>query len=613
MPYSSNRLTACSLMLLWICGLASASTACVITRLDEPTYEPMCETTADCDPGESCAEGICWGNPPASRFAAVLVPPEGHDDLVPTELPVLDIGSDGWVSELSFAPTAIITGRVVQACGPEAPLAECDPDQSISAQINARRASRILGRRDYVRTTSSAAGLAADAPSFTLVLPLSDEPYEISIIPNRGVSSQTAPSQSDVAPPARFTVDVAGNLDAIVWRVGDAAEHRRIRGRLVDAVGNGIAGMQIAALGQLNPLAAVERVSSLATTDPDGYFNLQIPISVQMVDIQASPLEEGRTPTVYKRGVDLLEAPADQVLELADVRMPSYGAKQRYTLQLQSVGSDGLPALVSGATVRMSTYLSSLVDPSVEATFSHQAVSNDHGNAVIELIPGSGQENRMYVATVDPPASSAYASLYNHVVAVGTGTGGVLEPITLERRVRMSGEVLTATGAPAAGTSIVASLSAGFRVLLEEEHEFSADTLQSARGLTESSGLFRMWVDATLAGIPATYDLDLSPADVLAPFWSVRDIDVSNSAPDGIVVVGTIQVPEASYARGFITAPDGRVVPGAVIRLYETMDAECARYDRPDDGACGLPPILRGQWSSRERDAQVMLVLPSIK
>ena len=57
---------------LAVCLLASAG---CLSVPEGPI--PQCETSADCDRahGEVCEEGVCWGNPPAGPFAAIVSPP----------------------------------------------------------------------------------------------------------------------------------------------------------------------------------------------------------------------------------------------------------------------------------------------------------------------------------------------------------------------------------------------------------------------------------------------------------------------------------------------------------------------------------------------------------
>src|SRR5262249_34698510 len=51
-----------------------------------------CATNSDCNTaaGEVCDEGVCWGNPPTGMFAATVSPPAVREELVATEIPLLD-------------------------------------------------------------------------------------------------------------------------------------------------------------------------------------------------------------------------------------------------------------------------------------------------------------------------------------------------------------------------------------------------------------------------------------------------------------------------------------------------------------------------------------------
>ena len=69
-------------------ALAFASLSLLVGCVDVAVGpQPQCKRQSDCDPGEACQEGVCWGNPPAGMFAATLGPPSGRTDLVPVEIP----------------------------------------------------------------------------------------------------------------------------------------------------------------------------------------------------------------------------------------------------------------------------------------------------------------------------------------------------------------------------------------------------------------------------------------------------------------------------------------------------------------------------------------------
>ena len=65
----------------------ATSASCISLESRPLGYEPMCARSSECDPGERCDEGICWGNPPDRQFAAMLLPPvDGPAELAPTQI-----------------------------------------------------------------------------------------------------------------------------------------------------------------------------------------------------------------------------------------------------------------------------------------------------------------------------------------------------------------------------------------------------------------------------------------------------------------------------------------------------------------------------------------------
>lgn len=576
--------------------------------LDEtPEYEPMCSTSADCDPGESCDEGICWGNPPDRRFAAVLVPPlDGWPELAPTEIPDLGVAPDGWARSLGFAPTGTIKGRVVMACG-DLPLGECNPLLSIDAQVSVIKPSTIPGRPDYMLTVTSLGGLPEGQPSFTLTVPLSEEPYEVSVVPTRGASTMPADTSArELAPPVRFSLVVTNGVD-VTWVVGDPALHKVVTGRVVDAVGRGMAGMQVFALGKDHPLATAARRSSVALTDSQGSFRLRIPLGLEpSLDLIAMPVDEGSVPTLRVSDLvipDPLPGETAPIVLEQPLQMPSHGTPVVYTLPIRGMDRTGNTVNVSGATVRVTTYLPGLT-PNAMATFSKLTFTDDQGNAQLSLIPGSTVENRTYVVSVEPLPNTDHAALYDQVIDIGSNQGGFLATITLPRRMAVGGAVFTAKGEPAYQTTVTASFAPSFRQTLSSEDRSVADNQQLSSTGTDPSGRFVILLDETFAGSPVIYDLELAPGDPLAAFCTVRNVDMRQRDEAGVVELADISLPGAAYARGILTTASGRAVPGASLQLYEIVEDPC-----PELTECPSRSLFRGLSTARE-DGQVRLVLP---
>jgi hypothetical protein len=604
------------------------SSACIEAPVAPPAERGMCQVDSDCNAsaGAVCDEAICWGAPPAQPYAAVLIPPEGRTDLVRTELPLLSIAADGALPELAFAKPVTIEGRVVVACKESTPEAPCDPARSIAAHIYVTRPSRIPGAPPYVTTFPSVAGAEAGSPSFVLRLPpgQAGEPYDVTVVP-LDQTDQNEPTEADaagpayLAPPARFTLEATEDRKDLVWELGDLTALRTVRGRVIDAVGDAVAGMRVFAIPSGIPMELAARSSSIGVTDAAGGFTLRIPQSAldhDVIDLVIAPRDPGAAPTLRVREL-LVPEPAlteDDTVDVGSFRMPSYGEPQFFTVPVVGIDSGGNKVPIAQAEVGITTYLET-VDLRIEATFSAQAYTGDDGNVSLKLIPGSGVENRRYVARVVAPAGSQHASIHALDIDVGATQGGVLEAIRLGNRAVVTGTIVTATGEPAAGTVVTPDLSLAFRWNLEPARRSTVDLLQQPQVVTNQSGDFLLWLDGQLLDMPVRYDLEIRPADPLLPQWTWPDVAPTLRERDADPLdLGRLVLPGASYARGEVVGPDGAPVAGAKVGLYAISQDQtlCETTDWPtgtDSVDCVVPPAYLGPFPSRD-DGRVMLVLP---
>lgn len=571
----------------------AALPACIDTGPTPPAIPPMCEVSADCDSGETCDQGVCWGDPPAeTTFAAVLVPPADRPDLAVTGIPALDIAQDGTISNLSFGPSVTITGRVALACSDAVEVDTCGTDTSIAAQIEVTRAAEIPGIPAFSRHVLAEAEVGDGEAAFTLVLPRieGDGPgYSITVLPGAQGESSAA-----IAPPLRLTFGGKADLEGAVWLVGDPANHRLVSGRVVDAAGRGLAGMKVfAATGRQRV-----RLSSLATTDATGAFSLSVPTAFrEPLDVVVRPGPEVTAPTLVIAGIQLPDPLPGEIepTVIGELAMPSYPAPAELALPVRGGQTSGEILPVAGAQIELSTVLTQEGDTTV--TFSATAVTDETGTAHIKLIPGA-ETTRTYRAHIASPPTSELGSLFGHEIAVGPATegSGVLAQITLPKRVATSGTIANASGEPVAGATITASPSPDLLAKLAGTDLARVASTRFPQTTTDDSGNFVMWLDPALAGESAVYDFEIvPPAGAGAPRWSKADVMLDAGAPYTTHKIGVVQLPPASYARGLITA-GGEPVPGAELRLYELF---------PDAGSARL----RGLWQTRD-GAMVWIVLP---
>ena len=592
--------TSRSITMLVLAGFLIAG--CLELEDDPAPFESMCEEDSDCDGGEYCDDDICWGNPPDTHFAALLLPPDNSGALAATEIPRVEIDADGDVLNLAFAPSVTVSGRVALACDPALPVPGCVDPVAIEALIQITRPSIIPGRTSYIRSEVSRAADAGGEPSFSIQLPVSDEPYEITVVPSTSASNGAIAgfTPSELAPPITFSLDVTSesSLGDEVWLLGEPENYLVVEGEVVDSLGGGLLGMKVEA--QL-PDRSSRRVSSLGFTDAVGHFTLRVPRGLEgTVDIVAVPTTGTSAPTLRLRDVVLSElVPLEPLL----LQMPTYGEPTPYVLPIQGPDGSGGTAPVRGATVRAVTELSE-PDASLVALYTAAATTDEIGQARLMLIPGSQIENRDYMISVLPPNTSEHSTLFDQIIGIGRGSN--LPPISLGRRVSVSGSIREANGREADGAAVEVRLSGDFLDPLSPDVRVLASTISLPQATSIPNGRFQVWLDETRLGLSVRYDLDVRSGSIIGAPLTIYDVDISQrEAGSNSFEFGDIQLPDASYARGLVTAPDGTIVPEARVRLFEVAPG-CVIED--PEFECTPPRDLGLQ--SGDEDGEVMLILP---
>ncbi len=606
-----------------------ALSGCLDEVHDQPPFPPMCDSNADCDTanGEVCDQGVCWGDPPANAtFAATLLGPDGADDLVRTDV-ALTIASDGTVTGMQFADTITVSGRVTLACGPNDDPQFCDPTTSIAAQLRITRPSDLPGLPDFTRTVTASDGAVAGDVAFAVTLPrlaAGAEPYQVQIVPQASQQpNQTqGPSPQELAPPGRVEIDGTADEPDLEWVLGDPAENKIVIGRVVDAAQRGISGMQVYALGRWQDGDAPTRSSSIATTDESGVFAFRVPIDMlDLYDVLVVPPAGVIAPTLRAKDLyipdpDVIESP-DNTVMIDDLAMPSYPQGASFVLPVSGTNTAGSDVPVAGAEVRLTTTL--LDQGGVTATYTATGSTDPNGEVELQLIPG-GAQNRVYAVRVISPPDSSHASLDDKMLNVGPGnTGGrsVLPRVTLDSRLLVAARVLNDQGAPVAGATVNTDLSLPFRLTLPAELQSELESLKLPSATTDDNGVFTLWLDPSVIGLAAFYDLAIvPPAGAATPRWSLRDLaidDLANQPPPGTDGSLDLWLPPPSFARGPIHAPDGSSVADAEVWLYELPadNSLCADLPLPAGQDCTVPAQLRGLWHSR-KSGVVWMVLPDV-
>ncbi len=577
---------------------AAALPACLELGAGPEQAPPQCEVTSDCEvaAGEVCEEGVCWGDPPEAQLAAIVTPPADRYDLAPTELASISIRDNGWMNDLLLEPPASLRGRVEIACG------QCPGGLAIGATIQVRRASSIPGGPEYLASTVATA--AASDVSFALAVPAlgpDDPPYVLTIVPSDDVAvTPGGLTAAQLVPPLRLVLG-PDDLDDDLIEVLEAKDLRPISGRVVDAIGLGIAGMRVSALGRFDPLRPLERVSTIAVTSADGYFDLVLgKDALDVIDIVAVPPAGTLMPTLIAHDRGAFES------TLAALTMPSFPTPTRITVPVSASDPSGGSVPVIGARVQLQTVLLDPINPNanVDAVFTVDTYTDALGNIEADVIPGAQVASRSYAVQVTPPANTPAASSWDSTISVGSG-GGVVGSIHLAARTTITGVILDHTGWPVEGMTVAAKPSLAFSWSLDEASQRLLAELPAPSALTQPDGSFVMFVDPQIAQAPATYDLVCSPAALsLAPRWTIGAVDGSQGATD----VGAVFLPEPANVRGQVMDPDGVVLPGATVRIFALGHLTlCAGAEAPAD--CVPPAVFLGTGQS-DAEGIVRLVLP---
>ncbi|MBL4632225.1 MAG: hypothetical protein JKY56_00020 [Kofleriaceae bacterium] len=601
--------------------------------LSKPAAESqgMCEVSTDCPSLDHlCDQGVCWGDPPdSSGFAAVLIPPADRPDLAPTELTQIAISSDGTIASLDFGRTVTFHGRIELGCGaqtmppdPESGQEGCQPGTLIPAQVVIERASDFPGGPQYRRTILTNAEVNAEEDSFSIALPNDGAEYRVTVLPDEiSLEAIASGGRQIQAPPFSALIRTDDDVD-VLWEIGSPDQLKVIEGCIANSNGDGkaYASMRVTAFGHWTSFSKSTRASSVVPTDIDGCFSLAVPIDMQdEFDIVAKPGPGQTLPTIrlfdeYVRDPNIDDG-SQEAYRIAPLLMPTMASPSEFHLPLRGRTGGGELEPIIGATVVLDTVFETPATEkrNVQVSFSAQAVSSSDpdlsGIAVVKLYAGDKVGSREYRVRVFPTSDAQHASIFDGVVSLGPGGPAVLDTVELGRRTPVSGVITNTLGQPLANTPLKFEPSQLLRGELTTPAErVILDNLQFASELTGETGEFLVWLDPTLLGLFARYDIALAPPDFSsAPRWVFSGVSV-DAEPGEAVNLGELTLPPASYVRGTIRDSRGLVVPGAEIRWFRLPDdATCG--DLPKAPSCEAPALPIGIWESDEA-GEVIAVLP---
>jgi hypothetical protein len=371
---------------------------------------------------------------------------------------------------------------------------------------------------------------------------------------------------------------------------------------VLDAVGNGKNGMQVRAYAR-SPVAgeAPELISSTGTTDADGRYAIWLPVGrANLFDLVVSPGPGKDDATLTRKGVRVSDASLTSgVSSLASIAYPALPDRATYELPVMGPVAAGGSREAVGATVLFSATLSA--GPVDTVTYEAQASVDARGLASAKLVPGALDANRMYKVTVLPPANAQQGARWDAQIALGPpppgGNGGVLPEMELPKRVFITGKILDYTGAGAGSMNIRPQLSASFLASLSEEQRRRVAAIALPEVTANDSGVFTVYLDRTLVGMDAGYDLELIPPSASRlPRWSRDGVLLGAKSADRIELDMT-PLPATTLATGTVLDKQlGAPVPDAEVRVYM----------RDADTRARLRTLARS-----DKDGKVVLVLPS--
>ncbi len=561
-----------------------------------------CTKSSDCDSGETCSAGLCYGNPPPGMFAATLSAPSSRDDVVATELANVSLPQDGWLGEIQLERPVTISGRVEAYCAVGNQMCRT---ASIGAQIRMTRPSRIPGAPAVRFSVQSKPELPRGTDSFQLRVPRTlpnDEPWTVTIDPEGGGDKPAADGGTDPAelvPPRRLALYATDDREHQTYTLGDP-DPVVITGSLRDAFSNSLTKYRVVALGRWEGETSTTEVSTV-NFSTDGYYSVTIAGRVMgPLEIVAEPFDDNDvSPTLHLQNVTLMTQ--QRVL----TQPTGLGQRRMIDLPVQALANTGEVKLVGGVRVIISGEVTSTLTEDLHAVFRAETTTGEDGIAHLAVLDGPAIAQN-YALRLVPPASSTYGVVESGQLQLPTP-----EPVRLPSRAALRGTIVDVHGNPLAAVSVTARRSQRFLWSVAEADQPFLDEIPAATALTPETGEFVVWVDPAVADTWGDYDLFFeTPANSPSPNWSLRGVALPRVANPGTITLDTIVIPDAARLHAKIINSEGVAIEGSDLRLFQisSNDNVCMEVSHPP-AICVPATVVIGHGESDDK-GKLQLTLP---
>jgi hypothetical protein len=571
-----------------------------------PPADPIeCTTDAECNTGagEVCDDGVCWGNPPTTMYAAVLGPSAEYASIAAqTEVASVLFSPDGWFGDgvtggLTLVDAMRVSGQVKAPCPPV--LNECTGYLIVPGTIKWSRESSVPGLPVLnVQATMSGVTSNGSSGGFEVYLPRPPGPttYTVTFSPSTTPLGAGLPSAANLLPPLRATVTVnAADAPGAVRDFMFGTNVRTISGRISQPGTTALGGWRVhAEAGDGTVAGAMVLASNVVITEPDGDFTLTVADGPSIVDLVFVPGNlagsDAEPPRVRLRD-HVVTSPLP-----ATLAMPKLERIIASPVHVEGTNGSGDQVDVPGASVvgRLDQLIGGVY-------LQHQATTTTAASGLgsLQILLGTTTQPLHYELDVLPGPLSEMASAYGLDVDVADTVP--TPDVRLPRGRPIVGTVLDEHGFGVAGATVTAAVSGSSLCALSSEDLRVARGLAPVGSTTDSKGEFTVFVDPDFAGTPLTYDILVEPAaGTWAPRWSFPD-----QAPTSDHRV--LWLPEAAHVRAQVYEPGAAPAPDTQVTLHEVTDKPppCPQVSF---GSSGLS--VRQSVGTSDDDGVVRLILP---